>query len=88
MSDSPQNSDAKIWKRRAKASAVFASALLFGNKVVGSKGLLHTLSSATGAATVGAVGFLFRSERQRDMEAALRNHEAYLGQRNDRKVSS
>ncbi|MGO2241095.1 MAG: hypothetical protein ACTH5D_04985 [Halomonas sp.] len=44
-------------KRALKGSSAFTSALLLGNKETGSKGLIHTLGSATGAATVGAAGF-------------------------------
>ena len=41
-------------KRLLKGSAAFTSALLFGNRDTGSKGLLWTLGAATGVAVVGA----------------------------------
>lgn len=41
-------------KRLLKGSAAFTSALLFGNRDTGSKGLLWTLGAATGMAAVGA----------------------------------
>ncbi|MCE8005291.1 hypothetical protein [Billgrantia ethanolica] len=49
-----QNDTLQSTKRLLKGSAAFTSALLFGNRDTGSKGLLWTLGAAAGAAVAGA----------------------------------
>ncbi|WP_069383091.1 hypothetical protein [Halomonas caseinilytica] len=54
-----------------KGSAAFTSALLFGTEE--SQGLVRTLSEASAE----AVKNIFKSQRQADIECALRNHEQW-----------